>query len=91
MVVGGVLVTIGMFYIWLVRSGTLDILIAMFGVDTSGRNIVYDNLMDFYTFDPAFLGTGLGYITKSLQTGEIFLGIGVTDIHNDFLRQYVEQ
>lgn len=91
MAVGGFLTIAGMAYIWLVRSGTLDVLISMFGVNTSGRDIVYDNLMDYYTFDPGFLGTGLGYITKSLQTGELFLGIGVTDVHNDFLRQYVEQ
>lgn len=88
---GWILVLVGMAYIWLVKSGTLEMLTEMFQVETSGRNVVFENLDPYYTFDPFYLGTGLGYVTKMLQTGELFLGVNVSDLHNDFLRQYVEQ
>lgn len=91
MIIGWILIIIGMVYIWMVKTGTLDMLTEMFQVETSGRNVVFENLDPYYTFDPFYLGTGLGYVTKMMQTGDLYLGINVSDLHNDFLRQYVEQ
>lgn len=85
------LVIVGMFYIWMVKSGLWGTLTVALGINTSGRSLVFENIDPYYSFSPFFLGTGLGYITKMLQTGELFLGIYITDLHNDLLRQYVEQ
>ena len=80
-----------MAYIWVVRSGLYDVVTVAFNIDTSGRSYVYNNLKPYYDFSPSFMGLGMGYVTKMLQTGELNLGINVTDLHNDLLREYVEQ
>ena len=87
---GYLLVAVGFFYIWMVKTGLLEEITAAFGIETSGRNVMFEGLDPYYRFSPAFLGSGLGYVTKGLQTGEIVIGIDVTDVHNDFLRQFIE-
>lgn len=89
--IGGIIfVVIGMGYIFVVKYGIWEMITEMFSIETSGRNIVFENLDPYYEFSPFYMGEGLGYVTKMLQTGNLFLGVNVTDLHNDFLRQYVE-
>ena len=88
---GLLLVIVGFVYVWMVKTGFYETVMDMLGVNTMGRSVMYANADSFYEFSPFYLGTGLGYVTKMLQTGEMNLGINVTDIHNDFLRQYIEQ
>ena len=52
------------------------------------------NASSLYEFSPFYLGQGLGYVSKMIQTGELDLGISgsiLGDLHNDFLRQFIEQ
>ncbi len=91
---GLLLVIVGFVYIWMIKSGIYDVLMDLLGIDTSGRSVMYANAAPFYSFSPFFLGQGLGYVTKMIQTGEMYLGILgslIGDIHNDFLRQFIEQ
>lgn len=85
-----VLVVIAVFYVWMIRSGWLDLLTAEAGVNTNARDLMYDGLAAYYSFGPFYLGKGLGWTTRMLQTGGIQLAVEVTDLHNDFLRQYIE-
>lgn len=85
-----VLVVIALLYVWMIRDGWLDVLTAETGVNTNARNLMYDGLAAYYSFGPFYLGKGLGWITRMLQTGGLKLAVEVTDLHNDFLRQYIE-
>lgn len=93
--IGGLLlVVVGFVYIWMIKSGLYDTIMDLLGVDTSGRSVMYSNASTFYEFSPFYRGQGLGFVTKMIQTGEMYLGILgelIGDIHNDFLRQYIEQ
>ena len=91
---GSLLVIFGFVYVWMIKSGIYDVLMDLLGIDTSGRSVMYANAAPFYSFSPFFLGQGLGYVSKMIQTGEMYLGILgslIGDIHNDFLRQFIEQ
>lgn len=87
---GFIFVIIGMGYVFVVKNGIFEMITSLFSIETSGRNVVFENLDPYYEFSPFYIGEGLGYVTKMLQTGDLFLGVNVTDLHNDFLRQYVE-
>ena len=84
------LVVIALLYVWMIRDGWLDVLTAETGVNTNARELMYDGLAAYYSFGPFYLGKGLGWITRMLQTGGLKLAVEGTDLHNDFLRQYIE-
>ncbi len=91
---GLLLVLVGFVYIWMIKSGFYEMLMDLLGVDTMGRALVYTNASSLYEFSPFYLGQGLGYVSKMIQTGELDLGISgsiLGDLHNDFLRQFIEQ
>lgn len=48
-------------------------------------------MRQYYELNITYLGRGLGFVTKMIQMGDITTRVGVSDIHNDFLRQYIEQ
>lgn len=85
------LIIVAFVYVWMVKSGLYETLTDMLGIDTSGRNVMYSNIASYYEFSPFYRGLGLGYVTKMLDTGQLNLGIIVSDLHNDFLRQFIEQ
>lgn len=64
------------------------------GVNTSGRNWIIEEIQSWYELGIGYLGKGIGYISGSISIGDLSLvredGYSVADIHNDFLRQYIE-
>ncbi len=91
---GLLLIIVGFVYVWMIKSGLYEMLTDMLGIDTMGRTVVYANAGSLYEFSPFYLGQGLGYVSKMIQTGELDLGIQgslLGDMHNDFLRQFIEQ
>lgn len=78
------------FYIWAIKNGLYTVFAEKFNINTMGRIKMHDFIDSYYAFSPAFLGYGLGYISKLLLSGAaksvgIFMGI-----HNDLLRLYIE-
>ena len=57
------------------------------GINTSGRVGVYQAVDEFYQFDPAFLGNGIGFLTYQLNT---HMYLGVASVHNDFLQHFID-
>lgn len=63
------------------------------GVDTKARADAFSQFREYYEISPGFMGHGAGFVNSMMSQGEIVLeseGYRLGDIHNDFLRQYVE-
>lgn len=80
-------------YIAAVRLGLYSWLEAI-GIDSMGRNRIYEQIYDLYELGIGFFGRGAGYITEAALSGTLDLslsdGYSVAAIHNDLLRQYIE-
>lgn len=79
-------------YIVWVYNGLFDCLEAI-GLSTSGRNWLYAQIREYYDMSPLYFGKGAGFVAASFTNGTISLtnrGFTIGDIHNDYLRQYIE-
>ena len=74
-------------YVGLVHEGLFEWL-EKAGVDTMSRSDAYEWAKRYYTFSPAFLGNGIGFLTYQLQNDGNLLGLNT--IHNDFLQYFVD-
>lgn len=77
-------------YVWLIGNGLFNWLTDM-GINTMARVYMYEDMRQYYELNISYIGRGLGFVTKMLETGDVTTRVGVSDIHNDFLRQYIEQ
>ena len=73
-------------YVALVKMGVFTWLEEV-GVNTSGRAETYEAVDGMYTFSPAFLGRGMGYLTY--QIGQDTM-LNMDTVHNDFLQLYID-
>ena len=73
-------------YIAFVRYGGFHALERM-GIDTMSRADIYDEVEDYYTFSPAYIGHGMGYLSYQLTR---IRDLWETAIHNDFLQFYID-
>ena len=73
-------------YIVIIKAGTFELLEEA-GINTSGRDRIYDAVDEFYEFSPGFLGHGIGFLTYQLDSS---MHIGVASVHNDFLQHYID-
>lgn len=79
-------------YIILVYNGLFDWLETI-GISTSGRNLLYDRIRDFYSVSPGYFGKGAGFVARAFENGVFdtsLNGFSVGDIHNEYLRQYID-
>lgn len=79
-------------YVALVHGGLFDYLETL-GMDSKGRDWLYRELKDLYQLSPVYMGRGAGYVASSFDEGVIVVsshGYSIKDIHNDYLRQYIE-
>lgn len=80
-------------YIVAVRLGLYTWLESI-GVDSMGRDVIYERIYDIYELGIGYLGRGAGFITEAALSGSLDLalsdGYSVAAIHNDLLRQYIE-
>lgn len=88
-----ILFAAAMAYIIAIHYGLYDWLESI-GVNTSGRNWIVEEIQGWYELGIGYLGKGIGYVSGSISIGDLSLvrqdGYSVADIHNDFLRQYIE-
>lgn len=73
-------------YIAFVRYGGFHALERM-GIDTMSRADIYDEVEDYYTFSPAYIGHGMGCLSYQLTRVR---DLWETAIHNDFLQFYID-
>lgn len=83
----------GILYIFACYYGFFDWLESI-GIDTNLRALFYSEFKQYYEIGLGYFGRGIGYVSKMMaEGGEIHMESGgyvVRDIHNDFLRQYIE-
>lgn len=86
-----VIIVIGtLVYIYLINRGLFDLL-EEFGLDTKGRDLLYQFVNRQYTFQPFFFGRGLGFSQIPWeQTGRWQMQLKQDAFHNDFLKMFVE-
>lgn len=73
-------------YIAFVRHGGFHWLEEI-GVNTMSRADMYDQVKEYYTFSPDYMGHGMGYLSYQLtRVRELW----ETAIHNDFLQFYID-
>lgn len=73
-------------YIAIIKMGAFELL-EKAGINTNGRNVIYDAVDKFYKFSPEFLGNGIGFLTYQLSS---HMNVGVNSVHNDFLQYFID-
>lgn len=79
-------------YVFLCSRGLFHWLEAA-GINTNSRVQVMDFFRPYYEMNPGFLGRGAGFVSGMMASGEVIVDVNgyiFGDIHNDFLRQYIE-
>lgn len=87
-IAGVVLIVAVLAYIGGVYYGLYDYLESI-GIDTNLRDQIYQNYWPYYTFSPAFLGNGLGWVESQMAIWAE-MGEDYYNTHNEFLKQFIE-
>lgn len=74
-------------YIYLICSGTLRYYSEGLGINTNGRMVMYDRMLEYFRGSKMFLGQGLGIVEENLQYWNIS---SFGNLHNDLLKFYFE-
>ena len=82
-------------FIYIVKSGILNDLVAAYGINTSGRIEMYNFACDYFDFSPFYIGTGFSRFTKMFEalyeSGFALNGHRIpASIHSDVLSLYIE-
>ncbi|MDD3333910.1 MAG: O-antigen ligase family protein [Eubacteriales bacterium] len=80
-------------YLFTIKYGLFDWFTETFNIDTMSRTGLYHFISDYYELTPTYRGNGLNYLYTllvSLKDAGIDGISGITAIHNDLLRQYIE-
>ncbi|MCC8161142.1 MAG: O-antigen ligase family protein [Oscillospiraceae bacterium] len=80
-------------YIVITRVGLFEQITDYFGLDTMGRNEIYNYIKKYYNISVGFMGYGFEYTTVILQqiaADNPEANIGVVALHNNILTVYIE-
>lgn len=80
-------------YVVLTRMGYFAIITDYLGIDSMGRNEVYELIEKYYNIGLGFMGYGFEYTTVILQkiaAENPAANVGVTALHNNILTLYIE-
>lgn len=75
------------FYVWLIDSGVLSLLLVRFGVNSRGRIEAYISMSELFTFSPTFIGLGK---ESALRMKERLWGSSVLVGHSDVLYTFMD-
>lgn len=87
------IILFGFCYLILVRYDVFSLVMNLFGIDTMGRNDLYDFVYDYYNLSPTFIGNGYEFITTLFTSIGRWNGLNLGKIqalHNSFLTTYLE-
>jgi len=77
-------------FVYLVHSGVLEQMTAMFGVESSSRFVIWNLLQKKYDMSPLFLGYGISYGARIMHYVWQQAGLAhAVALHNDILRVYL--
>lgn len=80
-------------YVVATKTGAFEYITNYLGIDTMGRNDVYNYIEKYYQISPGFMGYGFEYATVILQKIMVEnpnAHIGVVALHNNILTIYIE-
>ena len=92
-IIGTGIILFGFFYITMVRYDVFSLIMNAFGIDTMGRNDLYDFVNQYYKISPFFLGNGYEFITTLFTSIGRWNGLNLGKIqalHNSYLTIYLE-
>ena len=84
---GVLCIFLSVLYIAMVKFGIYNKLAELWKINTMGRTDLNNWIDTYYKFSPAFIGYGLGFVSRLLESMD---GVSVGAIHNDYLRIYIE-
>lgn len=90
---GMIVFFIVLLYVYVVISGKFRILMANYGIDLMGRDVIYNYFSKLCTFNLSFIGRGAGFVGRTFSytsTTELYNMASVKALHNDFLKNYIE-
>ena len=90
--VGVWLTAIGFGYVAVTHYGVFEKIMVAMGVDTMGRNELYEFITDYYSFSLISIGRGFEFVTQLMKTATFgsFNMAKIGAIHNGFLTIYIE-
>ena len=89
--VGYCIIAAAFLYIIAVHMGLFTYLEEVVGIDTMGRDQIYEYLNTQYDISPFYLGKGVAFDSKPWDTSAMRnLTIHQNAFHNDFVRMYIE-
>lgn len=83
---GGISIAIAFLYIWLTDQGIVTDFLLNHSIDMMGRDALYNEAKSFYTFNPFFLGHGMGSTRKLMESSSIT----ISHLHNSILQFFIE-
>lgn len=85
-----ILIASSFVFLYLVHSGILEEITAVFGVDSSSRFVLWNMLRNKYDMSPLFMGYGLSYGARIMHYVWQQAGLAhAVALHNDILRVYL--
>jgi hypothetical protein len=88
-----VAILFGFGYVLFIRYDVFGMIMDLFGINTMGRNEIYEYIQQYYEVSVTYIGYGFEYTTVLLQdimTNYPELKIGVVALHNNILTEYIE-
>ncbi|MCR4622153.1 MAG: O-antigen ligase family protein [Clostridiales bacterium] len=92
LILGVTIVLAGFAYIAFVKLGGFSALTRLLGINSMGRDAIYDFVEDCYTLSPSFLGRGFEYITQLFKnsTHPSLNLANIAAVHNSYLTVFIE-
>lgn len=90
---GYISIVLALGWVALSVSDELSTLLLSHGISMSGRNIIYDYFRKFCTFSPAFIGRGVGFVSKQFEyvtAADLYNMVAIRALHNDLMRMFIE-
>ena len=88
---GGILITLLLFYVYLIYSGFLYLIMEKYDINLMTRDRFWNFIDNTYHFGISFIGDGWGFVSKYIHLySERSLGYFVGGIHNDILKFYID-
>lgn len=79
-------------YLWLIKSGTMQLIFMNIGIADNSRIKFWNFFSDSYNLSPFYLGRGVQYTDNRMTFTSTMSALGITNrvgIHNDILRSYI--
>lgn len=80
-------------YTYISATGALDVILHRYGIEMSGRNIIYNYFRKFCEFKISYLGQGIGFVQRQFDyttSDDLYNMVSIKALHNDFFKYYID-